>query len=204
MNEQPSGGSRRAEYAELTRQAIVNAARELFAERGYVRTKVDDIAARARVSPATVYAVTGGKQGLLHTLVDNWTQAPEVAESWAAMNAAETGDAVLDVTAAAVRRIRGDWGDVMRIVLATAPQDDTAAARLRVATERYRAGMRVAALRLSELAALKPDVTVDDAIDVLWFYFGYTGFFTLLEDNGWPPEKAERWLRDMAARCLLR
>ena len=204
MKDRSNGVSRRAEYAELTRQAIVNAARELFAERGYVRTKVDDIAARARVSPATVYAVTGGKQGLLHTLVDNWTQAPEVAESWAAMNAAQTADAVLDVTAAAVRAIRGDWGDVMRIVLATAPQDDTAEASLRVATERYRAGMRVAALRLSELDALKPGITVDDAIDVLWCYFGYTGFFTLLEDSGWPPEKAEHWVRDMAACSLLR
>jgi AcrR family transcriptional regulator len=204
MSKQPRGASRRAEYAALTRRAIIDAARELFAQRGYVRTKVNDIAAHARVSPATVYAVTGGKQGLLHTLVDEWTQAPEVAEVYAAITAAETPGAVLDLTAAAVRGMRSDWGDVMRIVLATAPQDDTAAERLRVATERYRAGMHVVAMRLCELDALKSHVTVKDAIDVLWFYFGYTGFFTLLDDNGWPPEKAERWLRDAAAASLLR
>lgn len=204
MSEHPRGASRRAEYAELTRRAIIEAARELFAQRGYVRTKVDDIATRARVSPATVYAVAGGKQGLLHTLVDEWTQAPEVAEAYAAINAAETADAVLDLTAAAVRRMRGDWADVMRIVLSTATQDDNAAERLRVATERYRAAMHVVALRLCELDALKPGISVKDAVDVLWFFFGYTGFFTLLDDNGWSAEKAERWLRDAAASNLVR
>src|SRR5258705_11212689 len=39
-------------------------------ERGYFATKVDDIAALARVAPATVYAVSGGKQGLLRTLTE--------------------------------------------------------------------------------------------------------------------------------------
>ena len=53
--------SRRAEYAKATEAAIIAAARALFAQRGYVSTKVDDIAERARVAPATVYAVTGGK-----------------------------------------------------------------------------------------------------------------------------------------------
>lgn len=204
MSEQPRGASRRAEYAELTRRAIIDAARELFARRGYARTKVDDIAARARVSPATVYAVAGGKQGLLHTLVDEWTQAPIVAEFKAAIKVAETAEQVLDLTVSTVLRMRGEWGDVVRIVLATAPLEDTAAENLRVATERYRAGMHVVATRLCELGALKPGLTVKDAVDVLWFFLGYTSFFTLLDDNGWSPERAERWIRETAASSLLR
>src|SRR6185437_15359362 len=84
--------SRRAEYAEATRRAIIAAARELFVERGYTATKVDEVAALARVSPATVYAVAGGKQGLLHTLVDDWTQAPEVDEAYRAIEASDSAD----------------------------------------------------------------------------------------------------------------
>ena len=37
--------TRREEYAQATRQAILDAARKLFAERGYFAAKVDDIAA---------------------------------------------------------------------------------------------------------------------------------------------------------------
>ena len=70
--------TRRQEYAQATRQAIVEAARRLFAERGFFATKVDDIAAEARVAPATVYAVTGGKQGLLAELITTWTTDPIV------------------------------------------------------------------------------------------------------------------------------
>jgi AcrR family transcriptional regulator len=44
--------SRRDEYAEATQQAVVTAARELFSEAGYSRTTVQQIARRARVSPA--------------------------------------------------------------------------------------------------------------------------------------------------------
>ena len=66
--------TRRDEYAQATRQAILDSARALFAERGYFATKVDDIAAKARVAPATVYAVTGGKYGLLTELTRIWTR----------------------------------------------------------------------------------------------------------------------------------
>ena len=195
--------SRRAEYAEATRRAIIAAARELFAKRGYTATKVDEVAALARVSPATVYAVAGGKQGLLHTLVDDWTQAPEVDDAYRAIESSNTAEAVLHTVASLTRRMRRDWGDVMRIVLATAPLDSTAATNLQIATKRYRAGLRAAAVRLADFGALKSDMTVDDATDVLWFYFGYAGFFTLMDDNGWSSERAERWLREMAALSLL-
>jgi AcrR family transcriptional regulator len=53
--------TRRAEYAHATCQAILCEARRLFSERGYFATKVDEIASGARVAPATVYAVWGGK-----------------------------------------------------------------------------------------------------------------------------------------------
>ena len=195
--------SRRAEYAEATRHAIVVAARELFAQRGYAATRVDDIAASARVSPATVYAVAGGKQGLLRTLVDIWSQAPIVEETYRAVSSAETAEDVLRITASSVRQMREEWGDVMKIVINTAPMDEAAAAGLRLATERYRAGTDLVARRLADLGALKPEMSTEDASDILWFYFGYSGFFTLMDDNGWSLDRAEHWLRDMAATAIL-
>jgi hypothetical protein len=88
--------------------------------------------------------------------------------------------------------------------LATAPLDATAAENLNEATKRYRAGLHAAAARLSDLGALNPGITVDDATDVLWFFFGYPSFFTLTEDNGWSPQRTEEWLRDAAVRSLLK
>jgi AcrR family transcriptional regulator len=55
---------------QATRQAIVGAARRPFSERGYFATKVDNIAALARVAPATVYnAVKKAQTSLLDRMV---------------------------------------------------------------------------------------------------------------------------------------
>jgi hypothetical protein len=39
---------------------------------------------------------------------------------------------------------------------------------------------------------------------VFWFYFGYSGLFTLHDENGWSYERAEQWLCREASRALLR
>ncbi|NMH78145.1 TetR/AcrR family transcriptional regulator [Pseudonocardia xinjiangensis] len=195
--------TRRAEYAETTRRAIVAAARTLFSEKGYFATKVDEIAATARVAPATVYAVTGGKQGLLRTLVDEWSDAPVVAEARAEIAKLDDAEELLSFLAALTRSMRQDYGDIMRLVIAAAPHDATAAEGLATGTARYRDGTLLAAQRLADLGALRDGLTVEEALDILWFYFGYAGFFTLVDDNGWSYPKAEEWLRDAARRALL-
>lgn len=46
---------RREEYKELTRAALLEAATEQFAQRGFAATTIDDVAAEARVSKGAVY-----------------------------------------------------------------------------------------------------------------------------------------------------
>jgi AcrR family transcriptional regulator len=128
--------ARRKEYAEATRQAIVEAARHLFCERGYFSTKVDEIAALARVAPATVYAVSGGKQGLLHALIETGTGDPMVAATIRNIEEMNDPRAILRLVAATVRRMRAEYADVVRVMLTTAPHDQAAAEILASATVR--------------------------------------------------------------------
>lgn len=44
---------------------------------------------------------------------------------------------------------------------------------------------------------------VREATDILWFYLGYAGFFTLVDDNGWSYSKAEKWLLAAVSQALL-
>src|SRR6516164_3451043 len=106
MTTAPRPMTRRQEYAQATRQAIVQAARKLFTERGYFATKVDDIAAEARVAPATVYAVTGGKQGLLGELITTWTPAPIVDATLGTIAGSDDPAGIIDEVASVSRRMR--------------------------------------------------------------------------------------------------
>ncbi|MBF6195903.1 TetR/AcrR family transcriptional regulator [Nocardia implantans] len=196
--------SRRAEYAEATRAAIIDAARELFARQGYFATTVDEIAKQARVAPATVYAVGGGKQGLLRTLVDLWSEAPVVAETLERQETLTDPGEIVRHAAATVRSMRENYGDIMRVVLATAPHNAEAGDALRIATKRYRDAIAALALRLNDVGGLPPDTTVEQATDILWFYFGYSGYFTLVDDNDWTFDRAERWLAEQALAALRR
>ncbi|RAO29971.1 hypothetical protein PSN13_05170 [Micromonospora saelicesensis] len=194
--------SRRAEYAAATRTAIIEAARVLFARKGYFATKIEDIAVEARVAPATVYAVTGGKQGLIRTLVDLWSQAPIVAQTLSRQEALADPDEILRETAAVTRSMRETYGDIMRLMLTTAPHHEEVAESLRLATKRYRDALETVAARLRDVGGLREGTTLAEATDILWFYFGYSGYFTLLDDNGWTFEQSERWLVTQAAAAL--
>jgi len=195
--------SRRKEYAEATRRAIVDAARKLFSERGYFATKVDDIAATARVAPATVYAVGGGKQGLLGTLVDSWSAAPVVEEHLRTVEGLDDAQAILREVAKTCCGMRRDYGDIVRTILHTAPHDSEVAETLTTATGRYRKALGRVARRLAALRALRKGIDAEQAVDILWFYFGYSGLFTLVDDNRWTYERAEQWLYEQASAALL-
>ena len=60
----------RRQAAERTRAAILDAARELFAERGYAATPMTAIAERAGVALDTVYASAGRKPELARLLIE--------------------------------------------------------------------------------------------------------------------------------------
>jgi AcrR family transcriptional regulator len=200
---EPPKRTRREDYAEATRQAIIDAARRLFARRGYFAAKVDDIAAEARVAPATVYAVTGGKQNLLNILITAWTTDPIVEQTLSHIGTSTDSVAVIREVASASRTMREAYVDVIRVMLATAPHDEAIAQQERAATAIYRAALASIAERLTRLGDLQPGIGVADAADLLWFYFGYSSYFTLTDDNCWPYERAERWLADQAITALL-
>ncbi|GLE54205.1 TetR/AcrR family transcriptional regulator [Mycobacterium montefiorense] len=196
--------SRRAEYAEATRQAAVDAARRLFRDKGYFATTVNEIAAEARVSPATVYAVNGGKQGLLRTLIDVWSAAPVVAVAAEHIAGLDDPAEILRYLTALTRQMRQDYGDIMRVVIAAAPHDSTAAEGLALGTRRYREGNGIAARRIAELGGLRDGMDAAAALDIMWFYLGYAGFFTLVDDNGWSYAKAEEWLCHTVSQAVLK
>ena len=52
------------------REQLIRVGRELFAEKGYEGTSVEEIAARAEVSKPVVYEHFGGKEGLYAVVVD--------------------------------------------------------------------------------------------------------------------------------------
>src|SRR5882757_8596738 len=66
--------------SERTRAAILKAAQELFADQGYERTTVRDVAARASIDPAMVMRYFGSKEGLFARATAFDLRLPDLAQ----------------------------------------------------------------------------------------------------------------------------
>jgi AcrR family transcriptional regulator len=195
--------SRRQEYAEATWRAVVTAARELFAETGYSRTTVQQIARRARVSPATVYAQCGGKRGLLKTLMDEWTAGPLVRQIIEACAATPTGAEKLRLLADGYQAIYNSSGDIIRIVTDAAAAAPGAAEFLTTANERHHEALVEIVTQIREAGALKQDLSDEDAARIIYYHFRFEQFTLAVETFGWGEDRALGWIRERVENAIL-
>lgn len=192
--------NRRQEYAAATRAAIIQAGRELFAQQGFIATKVEDIAARARVAPATVYTSVGGKHAILAILMEQLATWQPRTETFERIGHAQTSHEVLAALAHGTRTTREEWADVMRIISETAPHDQKAGVVQAQRIERYKSALGIVTDRLTTLEG--PAFNRERAVAVLWFYFGPAAYLPLHDDLGWSYAETETWLLEQCERAL--
>jgi len=195
--------SLRARRAQLTRDEILRAARRLFAERGYARTSVRDIAAAAGVSAQTVYDSVGSKQALvsrLNDLIDAEAGIAAIVRS----SAASGEPAVLAATSARITRsILEHCGDIIHALVTGAAAEPELAAVLAEGQRRHLAGARQVVGGLGELGALAA-ADLDDAVATLAAITDIRFAVVLRESYGWSLDRLEEWMADSSRTLLLR
>jgi AcrR family transcriptional regulator len=195
---------RRAAQAAATRTEILGAARRLFADRGFARTNIRDVAAAAGVSPQTVYDSVGSKRALvagLNDLIDSETQIGALVGP---VFASGDPDRLAGLPAAITRAIVEQCGDIVRTLVAGAAAEPELAAVLAEGLRRHRGGAAGVAAKLSELGALP------DGSDVLAVGEGLAALtdaqyaILLVDDYGWSLDRVEEWMADACRRFALR
>jgi len=194
---------RRQQAAAATREAIIEAALELFACQGYARTTVAQIAEAARVAANTVYTSVGGKPQLLAAITESGTGDPDVAETLTAVARTSDPAEVIRLTAAGTRQVNERRAKAVAVLLDSAQADPAGAEMLQVTVRSYRETLGTLAGRLEDLGAVRsPDL--NRAADIFWYLFGWTSWRTLVTDLGWSWDDAEQWLAQRGIDALLR
>ena len=192
-----------------TRRAILDAARALFIERGYVATTIDAIAASATVSPETVYSTFGTKRSLLSALVDvsiaGGDDAPPILDqAWVQemrkepdprrrlLILAANGTSILERRAAVDEVVRG----------AAAADPEMATLWERGKAQRF-AGQRALMQMVVGAADLRVNMDLDTAAEILYAIGSPEIYRLLVADRGWSSSRFEHWYADMLARALL-
>src|SRR3954453_23662229 len=155
--------SLRERQAQLTQAEILKAARRLFAERGYTRTTVRDIAEAAGVSAQTVYDSIGSKQSLVARLNDLIDAEADVVAIVGAATGSNDPQQILATQAAVARSILEHCGDIVRALVTGAAAEPDLAVVLAEGNRRHVEGTRRIVGMLADLDGLDPSVTVDAA-----------------------------------------
>ena len=190
---------RRARALE-TETRILNAAGELFAERGYVGTSLAAIAERAEINARTLYKVFATKVELLSRLVDvsmvgDQGDVAVAQREWSAgAFDAETGAERVRVFAAVIRRVMESAGAAFRTAAQAAAADEDAAVLWKTGQQhrRHDATEFVAALERSRL--LRSDQTREQAIATVWLVTSPETFIQLTDGYGLTLDEFQLWV----------
>jgi TetR/AcrR family transcriptional regulator, regulator of cefoperazone and chloramphenicol sensitivity len=192
----------RRERRNRTQQAILDAAEEVFRQRGYGAATMQPVADLAGVSLPTVYLYFGSKPDLVRSLADRVTGSAELSVDQVLSEADPTRQ--LEVGAGILCRLHQRSEVVADILRAAAGADPELAKEW----QRWQLGHLDAVRRVAELlasrGALREDVDVQTATDVLYAVGGRETFRQLVNERGWSPARYERWLVEAGKRLLLR
>ena len=196
----PGKSGRGQARTRLARRAVVDAARTLFLDRGYVATTIEAISEQADVPSATVYRLFSSKLGILRALLDTSIagddqpravqERPEIASLFDETDAHKLLVGFAGVTTAINLRTN----DVYRVLVGAAGSDPAAAELLGEIRQQRDRGQGQIARSLSRADALKPGLRQRDAADLIHALMSPEVYRLLVGERGWTPERYHDWL----------
>lgn len=198
----PYRSTLRDERARDTRLRIRRTARALFTAQGFAATTITRIAEEAGVSPQTIYAVFGGKGGIVGAMLEELEESAG-SEAWVArMLATEDPRKRLRLFASFNRALLETGAPILRAVVAARGDPAVAAIAERGDANRREGTTQLTRLLASE-GALRKGLKPKDAAERLWLLTSAEQYLLATDQLGWTPARYERWLAVVLEADLL-
>jgi AcrR family transcriptional regulator len=201
---------RRREQAEATRRHILQTAQRLFEGQGYLSTTMAAIADEAGVSAKTVYLAFDTKGGLLRALwhfvlLGDDDDENAVARSNWYREVLDEPDAArqLRLNARNSATVKARAAAFMKVIRDAAGADDDLGALWHDIQTEFHANQGVIVQLLHDRRALRADLDVERATDILWTLNHPDVWQLLVVERHWSPEQYEQWLSESTCAQLL-
>lgn len=201
----------RQEQAEQTRVRILQAARKLFAERGYAGTSMQAVAAQADVGIQTIYAIFRNKPRLLVALFnavsarpgEEHTAVPERAAPRAVGRERDQRKQLRMFAEVVAENLSGGAAvsEIMVDAARTEPEIRRVLQKLSAARLEH---MMLFVQQLRANGPLRDGLEDIAARDIVWALSGPEVFLLLTRERGWRKETYQEWLADALMHALLR
>jgi AcrR family transcriptional regulator len=203
-------GTRRAQQARATRRRIIDQAAKLFIEQGYAATTLDQIGTAAGVAVQTVYFHFRNKATVLKEAVDiaavgDDKPVPMMDRTWTQRVRDEPdGQRAVAIYLRNARAIFERIAPIMTTVRDAAGSDPEMAAQWQTNRKQTYTAQRVVVQWLADKHALRPELTVDRATDIVFCLVSIEVYQLFTAERGWTPARWERWIKDTLTAAILR
>ncbi len=193
----------RSQAADATKARVLRAARALFVRHGIDRTTVAQVAARARVSVPTVYALYKSKEGILRELMSAALFGQGFQAAHAKLKGISDPIKLIALTAHVARAIYNAESSelgLMRGASAFSPP----LRKLEREFEKIRFDMQEERVRLLfAQSRQKKGLGLDEARRILWMYTSRDVYRMLVHESGWTPDQYQSWLSETLVSSLV-
>jgi AcrR family transcriptional regulator len=200
--------SRRREQARARRLGVVLAARDLFERDGFRTTTITAVAARAGVSPESIYKGFGSKAALAKAVFDIVLAGDDepvpIAERPAMQAVRDEPDVrrkiAMFVEGLAQRQARS--AGVQILIRDGRHVDDSLVPVWAKLNDEGLTGMTMLGRHLLDTGQLRDGVDLAEVRDVLWNYLAIDTYERLVLTQGWPLERYSGWLTRAITNAL--
>jgi len=195
-----------AQQRRESRRRVVAAATRCFLERGYQATTIGDVARAAGVAVQTVYSAVGGKADLLMEVVNQAVAGDDrdvmfLDREWMAQLRAECDPRrQVRIFAEEMTSIGARVVPLFLIMRAAAAGDPEVAAAWRRSAALHRETARAV---VRALRGLRPGLSRERAIDLVWAIASPEMYDLLVLQRGWSPADCSDWVTDAITTALL-
>ena len=195
----------REEAARRTREAVLEAAVEVFVEVGYAGATIEQIAARASVSRPTVFGV-GSKAQLFALARQRAATGGHLTandEGFQRLLAIPDARRLLEEFAAFTAAIAQRLGPLQLVLEQTAGTDPELAQLLESSQQELLECARGIVAAVATTGSLRRDIPAEAAADMLWLQIQPTNYRRLVGERGWSHRAFERWHAAAMIAALL-
>ena len=200
----------RERQAAATRQAVLDAARDLFLSQGYGATTIDQVAARAGVSKPTVFTAVGNKQALLAAVRDVALAGDDLPVAVAdrapyqAVVAEPDPYQAIVLMAAHLAELWSRYAGIREVLRGAASSGEPALRDMWDTSQQQRlTAARSFIATLTGKGPLRDGLDAQTAADIMWLHMDPENYRALTVERGWPQEAYQRWLTGTLTAALL-
>jgi len=195
--------SKRQEKAAQARRRILAAAATLFSDKGIDPVTLAQVATKARVSSASVYAQFRSKAGLLEALIHSILLGQDYQAAAARVDGVDDPAEALRITASMACGVYQREHKELGLIRAAAAYSP-ALRKIEAGLETVRWDLQKERARLVYRSnpALKA-WGLKRVRDVIWMFTGRDFYRMLVLEKGWTPQTYERWLAQSLIQILL-